>query len=303
MPSTSLLRTSVLFQKSPSDPPETRAGAQALPGLAAIDRPGDHDWYSLRGSDLELSRLLDIRVVSRGLGCTAVRPLFVILRNPEGRWIRTYSVSTDGVVFAPPQLPDRYYLEIRATDSTCFALLYAVTFIGVARGDAGSSLIDGALLCRIAHNARERVRLAFRRIVRRRRTLKSRAARRRYAPHVRTLRTSAAGVCRHTGVRRPRRRPSARRAGAWRERRRSVRSPPRLFGAQVATLGDVAQPGFAQRRVALIDQRLVADVAGLRDEDRAQARREAVELGAGLLVVGERVDESGLRGDLEHEVG
>ena len=30
-------------------------------------------------------------------------------------------------------------------------------------------------------------------------------------------------------------------------------------------------PGFAQRRVALVDQRPVADVAGVRDEHRAQA--------------------------------
>jgi hypothetical protein len=62
---------------------------------------------------------------------------------------------------------------------------------------------------------------------------------------------------------------------------------------------DVAQPSFAQRGVALVDKRLVADVAGLRDEDRAQARRERVELRAGFLVVGERVDEPRLRRDLE----
>ena len=73
------------------------------------------------------------------------------------------------------------------------------------------------------------------------------------------------------------------------------------FRAQVA-LRDVAQPSFAQRRVALVYERCVADVAGLGDEYGAQARGEALEPGVWLLVVRERVDESGLGGDLEHEV-
>jgi hypothetical protein len=173
------------------DAPDTRAGARpALPGLAAIDRPGDHDWYSVRGSDLDGTTFgsLQVRVVSRGLGCIAPRPLFVILRNPEGRWIRTYSVSTEDVSFALPRLPDRYYLEIRAADSTCFALLYAFT-TPVLPSPGRVELNHPALLCRIAHNDRVRVKLRIRRLERRLRALKSRAARRRYARYVRAQRS------------------------------------------------------------------------------------------------------------------
>ena len=69
------------------------------------------------------------------------------------------------------------------------------------------------------------------------------------------------------------------------------------------SLRDIAQAGFTQRRVALIDEGSVADVAGLRDEYRAETDLEIVELGVGFVVVGERVQEPGLGRDLEHEVG
>ena len=80
-----------------------------------------------------------------------------------------------------------------------------------------------------------------------------------------------------------------------------VRRRKRL-GPQVA-LRDIPQTGFAERRVALVDERRVADVAGLRDEDSAEAGVEIRELRAGFLIVGEAVDEPCLRGDFEHEVG
>jgi hypothetical protein len=80
----------------------------------------------------------------------------------------------------------------------------------------------------------------------------------------------------------------------------SVRRGERV-DAQVA-LRDVAQPGFAQRWVAVVDQRPVIDVAGLRDQHRAQADLEIAQLRVWFVVAGERVQELGLGRNLEHEV-
>jgi hypothetical protein len=168
-----------------------RTGAQRErlgPQVEAIDRPSDHDWYSLSGTEIggEDSKYVLISVLAAGLGCTASQPLFVVLRNPEGRWIRTYSVSTKQTSFPAPALPGRYYLEIRAADPGCFALLYQVSITVL---DSSTATADGdAALCRIAHHERVRVTMRVRSLTRRRRALRSRAARRRYARYIKTQR-------------------------------------------------------------------------------------------------------------------
>jgi hypothetical protein len=81
----------------------------------------------------------------------------------------------------------------------------------------------------------------------------------------------------------------------------------RAFAAAIVSgRRSVARRSAAELRAApgcLVHERRVADVAGLRDEHGAQTGGQALEPGVGLLVVGERVDESGLGGDLQHEVG
>jgi CheY-like chemotaxis protein len=76
------------------DAADSRDGAQALRS-GVIDRPGDHDWYAVPGNDFgdAFESGVDISIVSVGPGCIASRPLYVILRNPEGRWIRTYTAA------------------------------------------------------------------------------------------------------------------------------------------------------------------------------------------------------------------
>jgi len=181
------------------DGSDTRTGAHALRGsfIAAIDRPGDHDWYSMRGSDSgePAFEIVDISVLRAGPGCTASRPLFVVLRNPEGRWIRTYSVSRERADVLVSGLPGRYYLEIRAADSSCSTLFYGLAIISQtvrlaqdinqAIHFAQTFLASDVSLCRITHNERVRVAGRIRAFQRRRRSLRSRAARRRYAGYVR----------------------------------------------------------------------------------------------------------------------
>lgn len=182
------------------DVTDMRTGAQPLERLGreveAIDRPGDHDWYSLSGSEIgdegsryeRISTYVDISVLAAGLGCTASQPLFVVLRNPEGRWIRTYSVSTKATSFPAPALPGRYYLEIRAADPGCFALLYQLSLSFAASIEAHVFANVRGALCRIAHNDRLRRTMRVRSLTRRRRALRSRAARRRYARYIKTRR-------------------------------------------------------------------------------------------------------------------
>ena len=74
------------------------------------------------------------------------------------------------------------------------------------------------------------------------------------------------------------------------------------LGADVVA-GDVFQSRFAQRGNALVDQRLVADVAGLRDEHGADADVQVREAGVGLVLVGEAVEEPCLGRDLQQQVG
>jgi hypothetical protein len=166
------------------DAADSRDGAQALRS-GVIDRPGDHDWYAVPGNDFgdAFGSGVNISIVSVGPGCIASRPLYVILRNPEGRWIRTYTAVTgNSTSFVLPNLPGRYYLEIRAVDINCVGLEYQA---GVAHGVAGSSaVIANAVLCRIARTERIRITTQRRALQRRRRSLKDPAARRRYARYL-----------------------------------------------------------------------------------------------------------------------
>jgi hypothetical protein len=162
------------------DAADSRDGTQALRG-GFIDRPGDHDWYAVRGNDFDaLGSAADITIVSVGPGCIAPRPLYVILRNPEGHWIRTYTVATEEEpLFKLPDLPGRYYLEIRAVDINCVGLEYQAKVTGAK---AASVVVNaGAVLCRIARAKRIKITIRLRELQRRRRTLKDPAARRRYA--------------------------------------------------------------------------------------------------------------------------
>jgi hypothetical protein len=166
------------------DAADSRDGAQALRS-GFIDRPGDHDWYAVPGNNFgdTFGSGVDISIVSMGPGCTASRPLYVILRNPEGRWIRTYTAAMgDSTSFELPDLPSRYYLEIRAVDLNCVGLEYQA---GVSHATGGSAaLIADAVLCRIARTERVRITTQRRALQRRRRSLRDPAARRRYARYL-----------------------------------------------------------------------------------------------------------------------
>jgi hypothetical protein len=166
------------------DAADSRDGAQALrSGL--IDRPGDHDWYAVPGNNFgdTFGSGVSISILSVGPGCIAPRPLYVILRNPEGRWIRTYSAATgNSTSFELPDLPGRYYLEIRAVDLNCVGLEYQADVVHSA-GGSGAVIAD-AVLCRIARTERVRITTQRRALQRRRRSLKDAAARRRYARYL-----------------------------------------------------------------------------------------------------------------------
>jgi Bacterial regulatory protein, arsR family len=170
------------------------AGAQTLDRLppdfvAAIDRPGDHDWYALRGRAIgeepDLTRV-NVVVVQPGSGCVAPQPLLVGLHNPEGRWVRTYAGGPSGSSFGLPPLPGRYYLNVRAADAGCVGLQYTFS---IAHAVKGQAIVAGAVaLCRIAHNERVSAARELRSLERRRRSVRSRAARRRHARYVKTQR-------------------------------------------------------------------------------------------------------------------
>jgi hypothetical protein len=82
---------------------------------------------------------------------------------------------------------------------------------------------------------------------------------------------------------------------------------PRVGGDQRlradVVAGDVLQSRPLARGDGLIDQRGVADVARLRDQDGADAGLQLRQAGARFVPVGEAVEESGLGGDLQQLVG
>jgi hypothetical protein len=179
------------------DTSDTLSGAQPVPErlghdfIATIDRPGDVDWYSLRGLAIgEPSGVaVTIAVVSTGLDCAASPPLLVLLRNPEGKWIRTYAVSSSITQIPVPSLPSRYYLEVRAADYGCVGLQYkfpGANPVGSAGG--GGGLVASAVLCRIAHDDRVAIDTQIRTLMRTRAAVRSAAARRRYTRYVKQQR-------------------------------------------------------------------------------------------------------------------
>jgi hypothetical protein len=177
------------------DASDTLSGARPVPYpigdvVAAIDRPGDVDWYSLRGADVgQPGGSVALSVVATGPGCVASPPLLVVLRNPEGRWMRTFAVSTSITQVPVPSFPSRYYLEVRAADPGCVGLQYKFLGIGSSGGaGGGGNLVGSALLCRIAHDDRVSVATQVRRLTRARASVKSRAARRRYTRYLQTKR-------------------------------------------------------------------------------------------------------------------
>lgn len=176
------------------DASDTLSGARAVPRsfsafIAAIDRPGDVDWYSLRGADIgQPSGSVAVSVVLTGPGCVASSPLLVLLHNPEGRWMRTYAVSTSITQVPVPSFPSRYYLEVRAADSGCVGLQYTFPGSGASGGAGSPGLVGSALLCRIAHDDRVNAANQVRRLKRARASVKSRAARRRYTRYLQTKR-------------------------------------------------------------------------------------------------------------------
>jgi hypothetical protein len=192
-----------------ADASDTLSGAQPIDRLsgtitAAIDRPGDHDWYSLRGTQIgDTWEYLDVSIVAAGTGCIAAQPLLVELRNPEGSWIRTYAVSTTKLSLPIPSLPSRYYFNIRAADAACVGLQYRLGRVFLPGAEA---VLANVTLCRIAHNERVRAATRLRKLTRRRHALRSRAARRRYAHYLKaqrgTLRQARAyerRQCAHVG--------------------------------------------------------------------------------------------------------
>jgi hypothetical protein len=72
--------------------------------------------------------------------------------------------------------------------------------------------------------------------------------------------------------------------------------------ADVVLVGP-GQPGPAERRVAGLHDRFEADVAGLGDQDRADAHAEVLGAGSAFGHVGELGQEPGPSGDFEQHVG
>jgi hypothetical protein len=174
------------------DASDARSAAEPVPWpvgqdfIGAIDRPGDVDWYWLRGDEIgePSGAAVAISVVSAGAGCPASAPLLVLLRNPEGKWIRTYVVSTSTSRIPVPDLPSRYYLEVRAADYGCVGLQYKFPGSNPGASGAGGGLVASAVLCRIAHDDRVAVDTRIHRLRRARASVKSTAARRRYTGYL-----------------------------------------------------------------------------------------------------------------------
>lgn len=184
------------------DASDNRTSAQALRGSfsAAIDRPGDHDWYSVRGSDIRtpIREIVDISVLRTEPGCTSPQPLLLVLRTAEGRWIHAYPVSTSRTDVEVPSFPGHHYIEIYAADGEC-TLLYGLTIISqsLRRVNAlrtRAQVPPVPVLCRSNSIDIFRLRRQIRQLGRRRHSLKSSAARRRYTRSLKRERTKLAAA-------------------------------------------------------------------------------------------------------------
>lgn len=91
---------------------------------AAVDGPGDHDFYSVRGAVRDARiRNVTFSIAARPPGCSAARPLRVALHNPEGRWMRTIGVAPGGVR-SIPNLRGRYFIDVTPAQPACAGLRY-----------------------------------------------------------------------------------------------------------------------------------------------------------------------------------
>jgi hypothetical protein len=125
--------------------------AQPAPGLAAagtIQRPGDEEWYSLPGDELNQTELVIDRVRAPA-SCAGTGPLRVGLYNPEGSWMRAVVLHAGSYSVISPHLPGRYLVKLSIENPACSGLGYTIrafpltTTTRITNGDA-------ALACKLA---------------------------------------------------------------------------------------------------------------------------------------------------------
>jgi len=168
------------------DVSDAPAGAQAIEALPAkstelVERPGDHDWYSISGRNADDSvNAVFVRVLGATPSCSAPQALKIGLFNPEGRWMRTARAGAgDVATVLVPGNPSRYRLDVTPIDPGCTGLEYEVTYVATDPPTPDSK----ASLCLVARAKRidAQDRLESLRI--RRRTL-SPAAQKRYDDYI-----------------------------------------------------------------------------------------------------------------------
>lgn len=140
------------------DAPDDRAHAIPLKSLpnrfsGRIDRQGDEDWYSLRGTAIGKPRGVGrhFAVIDGGTDCPGATPLTIKEYNPEGRRIRTIKVPVSeeaGINIFPPQMPGTWLLDVKATASSCVGLQYSVELVG---GGGNGGHATGSQLCQVRH--------------------------------------------------------------------------------------------------------------------------------------------------------
>jgi hypothetical protein len=143
-----LLAAPAAWAAEPGDDHAGGAGTLAFghPAIAAIDRPGDRDWYAVR---LTENDSFDI-TVRRTSGACAAGALRVTVLNPEAHSIRWATVRPDTDVSRelPKGKPGRYLVEIDAQgEPGCGGLGYRLELEGVDTGGSGSSGSGGSALC------------------------------------------------------------------------------------------------------------------------------------------------------------
>jgi hypothetical protein len=149
---------------------------------AAADRPGDRDWYAIRGTEPPYLASLRITNGAAPADCPPPANIVATLHNPEGHWMSTHIASAGASVkIRLPQLPDRYLIAVWAGNRTCSGLSYSLT-PEIVGGQV--NVVDPALRCRIAHETVIRERDELRRLQRRLRQV-SAPARPRYRRHLR----------------------------------------------------------------------------------------------------------------------
>jgi hypothetical protein len=144
-----LLAAPAAWAAEPGDDHAGGAGTLAFgrPAVAAIDRPGDRDWYAVR---LTENDSFDNITVRRTSGACAAGALRVTVLNPEAHAIRWATVRPDTDVSRelPKGKPGRYFVEIDAQgEPGCGGLGYRLELEGVDTGGSGSSGSGGSALC------------------------------------------------------------------------------------------------------------------------------------------------------------